>query len=391
MKIYVFIIIIAGLVGMMLITFSGCRKEQALPEADPRIDQEIAMTLSPIEELGRRLFFEESLSTPVGQSCATCHDPATAFSNPDQEIPVSRGAIAGRYGSRNDLVASYAAFIPPLHKDEKEDIWIGGLFWDGRANTLEEQALMPPLNPLEMAARDKNDIVEKLRVLKYVALFAEVFGHGAIDDTEKAFNYMGKAIAAFERTQEFNPFSSKYDYYLKEKAQLSEQELRGLRLFESEDKGNCAACHSITTAIDGTPPLFTDFTYDNLGVPKNPENPFYMLPKELNPAGFDFVDLGLGVIVKDPKENGKFRVPTLRNIALTAPYMHNGVFKKLFTVVAFYNTRDVAPWAPPEVSENVNKDEMGNLKLSNQEIEDIVAFMLTLTDGWEKRVSSDSR
>jgi cytochrome c peroxidase len=118
-------------------------------------------------------------------------------------------------------------------------------------------------------------------------------------------------------------------------------------------------------------------------VPRNPENPFYTLSTELNPDGFHWVDMGLAVIVNDPAENGKFRVPSLRNIALTPPYMHNGVFKTLFEVVAFYNTRDIGPWPPPEVPENVNDEELGDLGLSNQEMEDIVAFMLTLSDGWK--------
>ena len=129
--------------------------------------------------------------------------------------------------------------------------------------------------------------------------------------------------------------------------------------------------------------MFTDFTYDNLGVPKNPGNPYYTLAPELNPDGFDFIDLGLAITVNDPAENGKFRVPTLRNVAITSPYMHNGIFKTLYEVVAFYNTRDQGPWPPPEVSENVNYEELGDLKLSNQEVEDLVAFLETLTDGWK--------
>jgi cytochrome c peroxidase len=194
---------------------------------------------------------------------------------------------------------------------------------------------------------------------------------------------MADAIAAYERTPEVSPFDSKYDYWLRGEADLSEQERRGLRIFEAEDKGTCAACHPSRPGKDGSPPLFTDFTYDNLGVPPNPENPFYLLPARLNPAGFAFVDLGLGAVVKDPAHNGKFRVPTLRNVAVTPPYMHNGVFKTLFQVVAFYNTRDVARWPSPEVAQNVNKEELGNLRLTNQELEDIVAFLQTLTDGWK--------
>ena len=234
-----------------------------------------------------------------------------------------------------------------------------------------------------MANHDTVAIQTKLAKLEYESMFTEIYGAAALADPGDAFRNMADAIAAYERKEEFNPFNSKYDYFLRGEAALTEQELRGFALFVAEHKGNCAACHIHIASEDGTPPLFTDFTYDNLGVPKNPENPFYMLPPELNPDGFDFVDLGLGVTVNDPAENGKFRVPTLRNIELTTPYLHNGVFKTLFELVAFYNTRDVAPWPAPEVEETVNYDELGDLGLTNQEVEDIVAFMLTLTDGWE--------
>lgn len=334
------------------------------------------------ERLGKLLFFEAALSTPPGQSCASCHDPAVAFADPVKDLPVSRGARPGVYGNRNDLVASYAAFVPPLHRDPEEDIWVGGLFWDGRANTLAEQAMGPPLNPLEMANPDVGVIAGKLRALEYAPLFMEVYGPNALDDPDSAFAHMADAMEAYEKTPEVNPFTSKYDCWLRGEADLSEQEMRGLDLFEAEEKGNCAACHPSRPENNGTPPLFTDFTYDNLGVPRNPENPFYTLPADLNPDGYDFVDLGLGAVVGDTAENGKFRVPTMRNVAVTDPYMHNGIFKTLFQVVAFYNSRDVAGWPDPEVAQNVNRDELGDLGLTNREIEDIVAFLRTLTDGW---------
>jgi len=299
-------------------------------------------------------------------------------------LPVSRGARSGLYGNRNDMPVSYSAFIPPLHLDKEEGIWVGGLFWDGRANSLAEQAMGPPLNPLEMANPDTFTIAEKLRALSYAALFTEAYGPDALSNPGTAYTNMADALEAYEKTSEVSPFSSKYDYWLRGEAKLSEQELRGLNLFESESKGNCAACHPNLSAEEDSPPLFTDFTYDNLGVPRNPENPFYLLPPELNPDGFKFVDLGLGTIVNDPAQNGKFRVPTLRNVAVTPPYMHNGVFKMLFSVVAFYNTRDVSEWPAPEVNENVNSEEMGNLGLTNQEIEDLVAFLRILTDNWNK-------
>ncbi len=354
------------------------------PESGRTISQQPELT--PRERLGKLLFFDRNLSTPPGQACSDCHSPATGFGNPNQQLPVSRGAHPDRFGNRNDLTAAYAAFIPPLRFDAEEGLWTGGLFWDGRAATLAEQAKGPPLNPLEMANPDVQTVAMVLRAAEYRDLFLAVCGAGALDDPDRAFDHMAEAIAAYEKTSELNPFGSKYDGYLAGEAELTQQELRGLALFEDEAKGNCAACHPSRPGPDGSPPLFTDQTYDNLGTPKNPENPFYFLPPEFNPDGTAYVDLGLGELVDDPKQNGKFRVPTLRNVALTPPYMHNGVFKTLYQVVAFYNTRDIAPWPPPEAPDNVNHDELGNLGLTPDEMEDIVAFLRTLSDrhdsGW---------
>ncbi|MGD2152799.1 MAG: cytochrome c peroxidase [Gemmatimonadales bacterium] len=342
---------------------------------------------TPKERLGKLLFFDPNLSSPAGQACADCHSPDAGFGDPNPALPVSRGVHPDRFGARNDQTASYAAFVPPRHFDETEGLWVGGLFWDGRAATLEDQAKGPPLNPLEMANPDVEAIAAALRAAPYRALFREVFGADALDDAEAAFDHMAEAIAAYERTSEVNPFSSKYDLYLTGQVELTEQELRGLALFEDEGKGNCAACHPSRPGEDGSPPLFTDFTYDNLGTPKNPENPFYFLSPELNPDGIDYVDLGLGAVVDDPEQRGKFRVPTLRNVALTPPYMHNGVFKTLHQVVAFYNSRDVTAWPAPEVPENVNRDELGDLGLTTSEMEDIVAFMMALSDGYQSHRS----
>jgi cytochrome c peroxidase len=384
-RLYFYLLIIITLLAVFI--SSGFNYQQSDdPEAKKNVTNKISFDTSftQKERLGKLLFFDESLSTPVGQSCASCHDPKIAFADPELDLPVSRGSRPGVYGNRNDMTVSYSAFVPPLHFDEEEKMWVGGLFWDGRVNSLSEQAQLPPLNPLEMANPDTLTIFKKLKALSYAELFTEVYGPDALSDPDIAFTNMADAIEAYEKTSEVNPFSSKYDYWLRGEAELSEQELRGLTLFEAEDKGNCAACHPNRTSEDGSPPLFTDFTYDNLGVPKNPENPFYLLPPELNPDGFEFVDVGLGKIVNDPEQNGKFRVPTLRNVALTPPYMHNGVFKTLFSTLAFYNTRDIAEWPAPEVSENVNKEELGNLGLTNQELEDLVAFLKTLNDGWNK-------
>lgn len=223
-----------------------------------------------------------------------------------------------------------------------------------------------------------------------------MFGQDIFIDTDEAYDRMADAIATFERTPAFKRLSSKYDAYLAGRGRLNRQERRGLELFERPDKGNCAACH-ISSPDEANPkPLLTDFTFDNLGVPKNPDNRFYRMPAAFNPDGVNFVDLGLGGVLNNQDEIGKQKVPTLRNIALTAPYMHNGYFKTLRGVVDFYNTRDVKPvcvgpaterqavqagcWPAAEVPGTVNHDELGNLGLTDQEVDDIVAFMRTLTD-----------
>lgn len=353
-----------------------------------------------LERLGQLLFFDPGLSSPPGQSCATCHAPDAGFAEPDRSLPVSRGVLPGRTDSRNAPTVMYAQFSPAFHFDKNEEHYVGGQFLDGRAATLEEQAKGPFLNPLEMANPNKASVVEKVRRAPYAADFDTAFGPGALADTDQAFERVAQALATFERTRQFAPFTSKYDAYLAGKAKLTAQEKRGLRLFEDEKKGNCAACHPSQRGPDGAPPLFTDFTYDNLGVPRNPDNPFYKLPPELNPAGERFVDLGLGGALNKRAEDGKFKVPTLRNIALTAPYMHNGYFRTLRGSVVFYNDRDTKPrcasdwvseadalkqqcWPAPEVTANVNDEELGKLGLSDSEIDDIVAFMHTLTDGWK--------
>ena len=339
--------------------------------------------LSKKQLLGKKMFFDKNLSTPVGQSCADCHSPEVGFGQPNSDYPVSQGVYKDRFGNRNDLPAAYASFSPEFYYEPNEGLYIGGQFWDGRAADLTEQAKGPFLNPLEMANPDEKSVVEKVKKSEYAGLFRNVFGVSAFDDPNEAYNMIAEAIASYEKSSELNQFSSKYDLYLAGKVSLTEQEMRGLELFENEDKGNCAACHPSQPGEDGTPPLFTDFTYDNLGVPKNPENPFYYLPKDLNPDGAFFVDFGLGGVLNKPSEYGKFKVPSLRNIAKTAPYLHNGIFKNLRQVVVFYNTRDVGPWPHPEVHLNVNHEELGNLGLSEQEIDDIVVFMLTLTDGYK--------
>lgn len=367
------------------------------------VAEEVALAnyLTPRERLGRLLFHDTNLSEPAGQSCATCHAVDQAFTDPDQKVPTSQGVDPKLFGNRNTPTAMYMAYSPAFHFEESEEHYEGGQFVDGRAPTLEEQAKGPFLNPLEMANPDRQTVIGKVRNASYAGLFKAVFGQDSLDDPDRAYELLALAIADYEHSRAFNRFSSKYDAWLAGKAQLTAQERRGLDLYEREDKGNCAACHPNRPANDDilSPPLFTDFTYDNLGVPKNIANPFYRLPKAYNPDGWSFVDKGLGGALGLATENGKFKVPTLRNIAVTGPYMHNGYFRTLKGVVDFYNTRDVkracrSPWTTEavakglncwpaaEVADNVNADELGNLGLSDREVDDIVAFLRTLTDGW---------
>jgi len=356
-----------------------------------------AKDLTAQEQLGKLLFFDARLSQPGGQSCATCHNPTTAFAdplgNPATGHPTSAGVVHGRFGSRNAQSTSYAVFSPPLHFDPTmrpgimEGMYVGGLFWDGRANTPADQVKEPFLNPLEMNNPDEAAVVAQVAQAPYVGLFRDVYGPNSLEDAETAYDNIADAISAYERTSEMNPFTSKFDYHLVGQAELTEAEARGYALFTS--KAKCMNCHTATPQMPEGRVLFTNFGYQNTGVPKNPDNPFYTQSPSHNPNGGDFVDLGLGAVVKDPKQDGKFKIPSLRNVAKTAPYMHNGYFRALREIVRFNNTRDVDPsWPAPEVAANVHRHSppmagtFGRLGLSDQEIDDIVAFLDTLTDGY---------
>jgi cytochrome c peroxidase len=334
--------------------------------------------------LGELLYFDTNLSEPAGQSCASCHHPDAGFADPNSDLPVSQGAVPGKFGNRNSPTAAYAAYSPGLHwdPDAHDGVYVGGQFWDGRADDLVEQAMGPPLNPLEMNNPNEAAVVDKVRRSRYAALFEQVYGPDAFHDTQIAYQNIADAIASYEQSREVNRFTSKYDWYLAGKAKLTAQEAWGLELFNS--KADCWECHVSTPGPYAAQPLFTDFSYANLGIPRNPE----MLDLF---GDQDFVDLGLGGVLGEEEENGKFKTPTLRNIALTAPYGHNGFFKTLKEIVDFYNTRDVpsANWPAPEVLENIyelgDEGPLGDLGLSDEEVDAIVAFLHTLTDGYRGR------
>lgn len=360
----------------LCLTLAGCLQDQpAVPPA--------SAPAAALAGLGEQLFHDATLSSTGTQSCASCHDVATGFSDPDSALPVSEGAVGGRFGQRNTPTAAYAAFVPPLGFtiEDGEVLWAGGLFVDGRVDTLEQQAQKPFLNPVEMNNASPADVIARLRTSPMAAAFLAVYGADALDpgQEELAFDRVAAAIAAFERTPAFAPFSSRFDDYIAGRGALSAQELEGMAVFVRPDKGNCAACHTIARGPNGEPPLFTDFTYDNLGVPRSPDAAFFAA---------DFVDEGLAAtlaardVAGSEALRGKFRVPTLRNIANSAPYMHNGVFTSLREVVEFYNTRDTAPgrWGATEVPATVNRNELGKLGLTERDTDALVAFLKTLSD-----------
>jgi cytochrome c peroxidase len=364
--------------------------------------------LTPLQQLGKHLLFDANLSTPPGVACAACHAPEVGFTGPDSAInaagAVYPGAVHTRFGNRKPPAAAYAGASPILHFDGAQGTWIGGMFWDGRAtgatlgDPLAEQAMGPFLNPLEQNNPSAKQVCIKVSHSDYANLFRQVWGAGSLDfvkDVAGTYERIARSIAAYERSPEVSAFTSKYDSHLKGSATLTSQEAAGLALFEG--KAKCANCH-VSQSTDQKP-LFTDYSYDNLGVPRNPANPFYYLPPKWNPLGENWIDPGLGgylegagyaAEVYEP-QLGKFKVPTLRNVALkpsgetVKAYGHNGYFKSLEEIVHFYNTRDVmgAGWPAPEVPVNVNRNELGNLGLTAEEEAALVAFLGTLSDGYQ--------
>jgi cytochrome c peroxidase len=346
------------------------------------------MAQTPMEALGERLFFDVNLSANRTQSCATCHDPGYGFADP--RGMASPGDDGVSLGDRNAPTASYAAFTPPFHRNEEGE-WIGGQFIDGRASTLEDQAGGPPLNPIEMGMADEAAVVARLREdPAYREAFPVLFGDGVLDDVDAAYDAMTRAIAAFERTDLFAPFDSKYDRYLRGEVELSREEELGRVLFFSPQFTNCAECHRLRRSPIDPRETFTDYSYHNVGTPEN-----HAL-REMNGIPPGTIDEGLAdnpAVAGDPAQRGKFRTPTLRNVAVTGPYMHNGVFEDLRTVVLFYNiynTRNEArrinpetgePFGPPPVPDTLSLEELEQgPALDDRRVDALVAFMRTLTD-----------
>jgi len=417
--------------------------------------------LSPIEELGKAIFFDEDLSVNKTQSCATCHAPEVGFTSPNEEVNagggVVPGAIPNRAGNRKPPTSAYTGHSPLLYFNQTTSRWIGGMFWDGRAtgatlgDPLAEQAQAPFLNPLEQAIANEQVLCVRVKKAEYASLFKQVWNTNSIDcakDSGGVYEKIGRSVAAYERSSKVNPYSSKFDLFWDNAAAagkdvtkitcgnsnagcgmpafgcpcggtvvnrwgtyqnlgLSKDELQGLAAFNDSNKGNCASCHSLQPGPDNYP-LFTDFGYDNLGIPKNPENPFYAMPPAWNPDGVDWIDYGLGGYLEaagypaevSEVEMGKFKTTTLRNLDMrpienfVKAYGHNGYFKTLYDIVFFYHWRGMMDgncmgngcppgmsdmFPPPEVDQNRIMLNMFPMPL----VDKMVTFLETLSDGYQ--------
>jgi cytochrome c peroxidase len=375
----------------------------------------LAEGMTEMEKLGELLFSDTSFSNPPGQACASCHVQSQAFTGTSGSIvaSVAQGSTPDKLGNRNVPTIMYSKFSPAFSfvgektdKGEIEYTPTGGLFLDGRANNLVEQVHGPLLNPVEMANTNAAMIAERFKSSPNFEYYQKVFGASKGDDDLAFVNNMAIAIAAYESASEVSPFTSKFDDYLRGDVQLSPQEAKGFDLFKNPEKGNCLGCHAgVENSKNPRDWLFTDFTYDNLGVPRNNAIP-------ANAAKGSFDD---GLCQREGLQKllphgvtlaslcGAFKVPTLRNIAVTGPYFHNGKFERLRDAVSFYVTRDTNPelWysksadgkvqkfddTTPEGLPNVNASEVPydrklgeQPRLTSDEIDAVVTFLKTLTD-----------
>jgi cytochrome c peroxidase len=368
--------------------------------------------VSVLAELGRKLFFDPGLSASGQLSCASCHDPANAYGPSAARAVEPGGRDMRQAGFRAVPSLRYGQVTPHFSEhffdnDDEPNAGVdngptGGLTWDGRVDRARDQARLPLLSPSEMANESPAAVVAHVRKSTYAGLLRDAFGVAIFDNTEKAFAGILRALEAFEqRPAEFYPYSSRYDAWLARKAALNAQEMRGLAAFNDPAKGNCARCHPSARGADGTPPQFTDYGFVALGVPRNMD-----IPANKDAA---FRDLGLcGPLRTDlgdhPEYCGMFKTPTLRNVALRQSFFHNGVFHSLKEALGFYAERDTDPgkWyrrnpdgvvqkfddLPARYHTNINIEPPFDRHaddppvLSAQEIDDIIAFLQTLTDGY---------
>ncbi|MEO8634731.1 MAG: cytochrome c peroxidase [Gemmatimonadales bacterium] len=422
---------------LFCLVLSACADSPISPASRSRTASAPVVSVSrrgDVSRLGQAIFNDQNLSLLRNQSCASCHDEAWGFSAPDVAVngggSVMPGSVHSRFGTRKPPSAAYATQSPVLFFDDVDGTYVGGNFWDGRAtgerlgSPAAEQSQAPFLNAVEQALPDRACVVYRIAKGAYTNLYIAAYGPtitrisfpsntntlceqenvtvpltpAARAQVDEEYDRIARSIAVFEASPAVNQFDSKHDAVLRGAATFTPREALGFALFVG--KAGCAGCHPNA----GERALLTDYTYDNIGVPANPANPEYAN----NPG---FLDLGIGGFRGEPGEWGKEKVPTLRNLDKRGvpggakSFMHNGVFKSLRMVVHFYNTRDVLPrctvvrnpqmgkncWPAPEVRENVNRDELGNLGLTPDEEDAVVQYLMTLSDGYSQSGTIASR
>ncbi|MCF1482500.1 MULTISPECIES: cytochrome-c peroxidase [Rhizobium/Agrobacterium group] len=434
--------------ALLSLAFAGLGwAAQTLAETPTQAETGAPAQLSAVAQLGKALFFDQSLSGSGKMSCATCHDPAHHYApansravqmgGPDLNLPGIRPVPSLAYkiatpafsvgvenaaeeaqeaspmaeasgtalAAQTTGIAGPVAGQPLVKAVAAADNAVpqGGMFWDGRADSLEDQALGPLLSPFEMANSDAQALYDKIKA-GYGAQLTALFGKQVAEDQSMALSEIGFALARYQvEDPSFHSYSSKYDAYLRRQTQLTAAEQRGLALFDDPKKGNCASCHLDKMGGDGQMPAFTDYEFEALGVPRNPA-----IPANANRLYFD---LGIcGPMRHDefsaqPQNCGLFKTPTLRNVAERGVYFHNGVYKTLEEATRFYVARDTDPASiyPKNPDGSIDKfNDMpeayrGNIDvidapmdrkpgqppaLNETEIQDVVAFLKTLTDGW---------
>ncbi|CAA6800560.1 MAG: Cytochrome c551 peroxidase (EC [uncultured Sulfurovum sp.] len=397
----------------ILLMLIGCGGDNAYESTEststpitPTPTPEVSTQLTKAE-LGEQLFFDKNLSLTRNTSCSTCHDPDHAFmdtrfkaTDANQSIfmhgALSVGDDGVSLGGRNTPTAAYAMFSPEFNATTV----VGGQFHDGRAATLKDQAMRPPLDGAEMMMPDEESVIERIKEnTEYVTAFKNLYGDTIFEDTEKAYNAMGEAIGNFEKTDLFAPFDSKYDVYVKCKedggktsaclqaGNWSVDEQLGMDLFFSEANTNCASCHQLQNTSEVSGETFSNYKFENIGTPKNLAT--IKARFDLGQGESEVTDHGG---LAQGAADGAIKVPTLRNVAVTGPYMHNGVFADLTTVLEFYehlrgagnkaiNPETNAPWGETDVEDTINHELLQQgVELTDRKIEALEAFLKTLTD-----------
>lgn len=420
-------------VGMAVENLTGANANPVTLQRPAALPQ-----LSAVAQLGKKIFFDPTLSASGRQSCASCHSPAHAY-GPDNDLAVQLGgphlsqqgyrpppslmylyrqpnfSIGPDQGDADNApdLAQVASQVSGVARAQKNAgvapaapamVPQGGMFWDGRADTLQAQAAGPMLNPVEMANANIAEVTAKLQRTPYRKDFIQLFGSNVFQNTDLAMSEAMFAVARYQvEEQSFHPYTSKYDYWLEGRARLSQAELHGLRLFNDPNKANCAGCHLSKPSADGLPPMLTDYQYEALGVPRNPH-------LAVN-QDRGFFDMGIcGPFRTDLKDQtqycGMFLTPTLRNVSTRKVFFHNGVYKTLEDVMAFYNERNTDPKKfyplgpdgkvqkyddlPVRFHANIDdKDAPFDRKfgdrpaMTDADIRDIIAFLKTLNDGYQ--------